>query len=120
VQSAIVATFTLRSVGEPITVAAKEIRAGPIQFRDASAATPTRTEEIGPSATESARHPHDRRGLFDILPFLVVLLEAIRQNEAIPVSSELDGCNALAVTCPFPAASIPGPQAALPVETIDV
>jgi hypothetical protein len=112
--------FALRSIGETITAAAKKIRAGAIQFRDAPTATPTRTEEIGPSATESAGHPDDRRGLFDISPFLAALLESIRQNEAIPVSSELDGCNVLAVARPFPAASIPGPQAALPVETIDV
>jgi hypothetical protein len=99
-------------------VAAKEIRADAIQFRDAPAASLTRTEEIGPPTAESALHPYDWRGLFDISPFVAVLLDTIRQNEAITVSSELDGCNVLTVARPFSRASIPGPQAALPLSRL--
>jgi hypothetical protein len=45
----------------------------------------TRTDEIRPAAAESARHPNDLRWLFDILPFLTVPLDPIRQVEPISV-----------------------------------
>ena len=75
-QGSIVAIFTLRGVGQPITMAAKEIGPSSIELAyPPTAGNPiddARTDEIRPRATESARRPSDQCWLFDILPFPTV------------------------------------------------
>jgi hypothetical protein len=123
-QCAVIAMFTLRGIVEPITVATQEIGASPVELRHpATACNPiddARADEIWPPAAKSTRRPFDWCGLFDISPFPALLPDTVQQDQATPLSSELDRCDALAVTRPFPTTSIARPQAALPVEAVDV
>jgi hypothetical protein len=83
-QGPVIAIFALRGVGEPVTVTAKEVRAGSINFGNpqttGNAIDDARTDEIGPSPAESARGPDDLSWLFDILPFFIVPPKPIRQD----------------------------------------
>jgi len=82
-QCPIVVIFTLRRIGESITVAAQKIGASSMELRyPAVARNPidnARTDEIRPGTAESARHPDDRGWLFDVLPFSPVPPDPIRQ-----------------------------------------
>src|SRR5262249_41570792 len=102
--------FALRSVGEPITVAAQEISAGSIELRHTSPAGDpiynTWADKIGPRAAESARPPDDLRRLFDIPPFFALPPAPIRQDQCFAVPSELAPGDPLAILFPFPAAAM--------------
>jgi hypothetical protein len=120
----VIAIFTLRGIGEPIAVAAQEVNSSSIELRHlATTSYPidnARADEIRPHPAESARHPDDWGRLFDILPFLTVLPDPIRQDQCIAVSPELNPSNSLAVTFPFPPALIARPKTARSVELVDV
>jgi hypothetical protein len=83
-QSPIVAIFPLRGISQSITVATQEVSRSSVELRHpATTGNPLdngRTDEIRPRAAESARHPEDRRRLFDLLPFPVGLPDTIRQD----------------------------------------
>jgi hypothetical protein len=88
-QCPVIAIFTLRRIGEPITVAAQEVDPSSMELNHPpTAGNPVddaRTDEIRPGATEPARPPDDPSWLFDILPFLTVPLDPIRQDKPISV-----------------------------------
>jgi hypothetical protein len=83
-QCPVITIFALRSIAEPITVAAEEVRPSCVELRHPpTAGNPIDdawTDEIRPGTTKSARHPDDRCWLFDILPFATVLPDPIRQD----------------------------------------
>jgi hypothetical protein len=78
----VTAIFTLRGIGEPITMTAEEIGPSSIELHHPPTAgnsiDDARTDEIWASAAESAWHPDDLSWLFDILPFFTVPLDPIR------------------------------------------
>jgi hypothetical protein len=88
-QGPVIAIFALRRIGEPITVAAQEVDPSSMELNHPpTAGNPVddaRTDEIRPGATEPARPPDDLSWLFDILPFLTVPLDPIRQDKPISV-----------------------------------
>jgi hypothetical protein len=79
--------FALRRISETVTMAAQEIGAGAIEFRDEPAATATRAEEIGPPAAELARHPKDLCRLFNVPPLIPLPSDAVPQRELISTLS---------------------------------
>ena len=109
-QCPVVAIFALRSIGKPIAIAAKETDPRSIELRYPPSADNSiddaRTNEIRPRSAESARHPNNRRRLFDILPCPAVLPDPIREDESNSLASELDPGDPLAILLPFPAAPI--------------
>jgi hypothetical protein len=123
-QGAVVAIFTLRGIGKPITMAAEEVRPGSVELCDPPTAGNSidnaRANEIGPSPAESARSPDNRSRLFDVLPLSTVPPDPIGQDQSIAVSPDLDPGDPLTVTLPFPAAPIAWPQTPRSVETIDI
>jgi hypothetical protein len=63
-----------------------------------------RAEKVRAGPAESARHPNNRCSLLDILPFLAVQPDPIRQDECIAGSPEPDRGNPISIAVPFAAA----------------
>jgi len=107
-QRSLVAIFALRSVGEPITMAAEKVLSGSGELaHPAPARDPindTRADEEWTSTAEAAGPPDNRRRLLDILPFAVVRSDPMRQDQSIAISPEPDRGDPPAITGRFPAA----------------